>query len=332
VDPSKIFKGTYRATASVTFKALYYHVTGSNVVTYELVTAAPDSWAGEYVVTYATTSSAMIVLKGLANATSYESTTNGGAVAFADTGMSLSGTTLSNVSDNFVFTIEAVNAKYSVKNNGTSTYLVNNSNGVLVAYSSYDTDALWTITMEDGDVGFYNNNNTTYPYMVYTDGDYFGMIKSNAKNLDLWKKNQTGSTVYTTGASGSGSVVPSPAPAAVGGKEEDVTEADVWQLLVEAAGFAHRDHGDDEAYADVVKGVHGRVSVIPKLPDRFRRLMEDYQAGFSREFLGKNPKTLETKARLQKAAQFDAHVLILGETGTGKQVAAEYIHSKSARR
>ena len=118
----------------------------------------------------------------------------------------------------------------------------------------------------------------------------------------------------------------------VGGKEEDVTEADVWQLLVEAAGFAHRDHGDDEAYADVVKGVHGRVSVIPKLPDRFRRLMEDYQAGFSREFLGKNPKTLETKARLQKAAQFDAHVLILGETGTGKQVAAEYIHSKSARR
>ena len=112
----------------------------------------------------------------------------------------------------------------------------------------------------------------------------------------------------------------------------DVPVAAVWQLLQKAAGFAHRDHGDGSACADVVKALAEKVSVVPKLPPRLRELMDACQAGYYSEFIGKSPATVETRKRLTMAAKYaGANVLILGETGTGKQVAAEYIHNNSER-
>ena len=112
-----------------------------------------------------------------------------------------------------------------------------------------------------------------------------------------------------------------------------VSVAAVWQLLQKAAGFAHRDHGDERAYADVVKALAEKVSVVPKLPPRLRELMDACQAGYYSEFIGKSPVTVETRKRLMVAAKCAAaNVLILGETGTGKQVAAEYIHNNSERK
>ena len=113
----------------------------------------------------------------------------------------------------------------------------------------------------------------------------------------------------------------------------DVPVAAVWQLLQKAAGFAHRDHGDESACADVVKALAEKVSVVPKLPMRLRELMDACQAGYYSEFIGKSPATVETRKRLMMAAKYaGANVLILGETGTGKQVAAEYIHNNSERK
>ena len=113
----------------------------------------------------------------------------------------------------------------------------------------------------------------------------------------------------------------------------EVPVAAVWQLLQRAAGFAHRDHGDESACADVVKALAEKVSVVPKLPPRLRELMDACQAGYYSEFIGKSPATVETRKRLMMAAKYaGANVLILGETGTGKQVAAEYIHNNSERK
>lgn len=72
---------------------------------------------------------------------------------------------------------------------------------------------------------------------------------------------------------------------------------------------------------------------MPKLPPRLRELMDACQAGYYSEFIGKSPATVETRKRLMMAAKYaGANVLILGETGTGKQVAAEYIHNNSERK
>ena len=115
--------------------------------------------------------------------------------------------------------------------------------------------------------------------------------------------------------------------------KREVPVAAVWQLLQKAAGFAHRDHGDENACADVVKALADRVSVVPKLPPRLRELMDACQAGYYSEFIGKSAVTVETRKRLMKAAKYaGVNVLILGETGTGKQVAAEYVHNNSDRR
>ena len=115
-----------------------------------------------------------------------------------------------------------------------------------------------------------------------------------------------------------------------GGK---VSAAAVWQLLQAAAGFAHRDHGDEGAFGDVVKALAEGVSPVPEMPLRLRELMDAFQAGYYSEFIGKSQATIEMRRRLTMAARYTgANVLILGETGTGKQVAAEYIHYNSVRK
>lgn len=123
----------------------------------------------------------------------------------------------------------------------------------------------------------------------------------------------------------------------VGGRTRPVEGREIWPLLYKAAGFAHRDHQDDDACARVVKALlelnDKNKDIADSMPSAMEKLMADYQAGGSREFIGKSAMMKSLRSRLSMAAKCaDTNVLILGETGAGKDVAAEYIHNNSNRR
>ncbi|ABS28435.1 sigma-54 dependent transcriptional regulator [Anaeromyxobacter sp. Fw109-5] len=63
-----------------------------------------------------------------------------------------------------------------------------------------------------------------------------------------------------------------------------------------------------------------RLAAAPGDPDAFHNLV------------GRSPRMREVYALLDKAAHVDATVLVLGETGTGKELAARAIHYHSGRR
>jgi len=58
---------------------------------------------------------------------------------------------------------------------------------------------------------------------------------------------------------------------------------------------------------------------------------EDLPGSLSREMIGKSKPIQEVTAYLGKVAPTDSTVLITGETGTGKELAAEMIHQRSPR-
>ncbi len=67
------------------------------------------------------------------------------------------------------------------------------------------------------------------------------------------------------------------------------------------------------------------------LEDDVRRLREGPRRGFG-ELVGASPAMAAVFALLEKAAATDCNVLLLGESGTGKDVAARAIHENSPRR
>src|SRR5476649_40038 len=63
-----------------------------------------------------------------------------------------------------------------------------------------------------------------------------------------------------------------------------------------------------------------------------RSLLKARQAKYSfAHFIGTSPATLEVKRRARRSASADSAVLLLGETGTGKELLAHAIHSASPR-
>jgi DNA-binding NtrC family response regulator len=55
-------------------------------------------------------------------------------------------------------------------------------------------------------------------------------------------------------------------------------------------------------------------------------------ANLRQEFITRDPSTEQMLRLAQKAARFDAPILITGETGTGKGLIARYVHEKSGRK
>ncbi len=200
--PTSYAGGTSVTTSgSLTLYALYtYTQTTSGTGGYQLVTSAPSSWTGDYVITCGTGSD-LYAMKGLSGNTKYESASAGGAVALASTGMSLNGTTLTNVPNAYVFTVGTSGSYYTFKNKSTGTYL-GNYRSYLYSRTSLSTSyCRWSMSMNGTAVNLYNSASSSYPYMAFSSSNYFMMYSASNTTIRLWKYTSSGSsstTYYTT--------------------------------------------------------------------------------------------------------------------------------------
>jgi len=202
-----LLSGSYTPSGNVTLYAVYTRTeggTGANV--YQLLTSAPADWAGNYVITNGNSTS-MYVLKGVtpsSNGAQIESSSN--SSAFSSTGMTLSNNTLSNVSNSYVFNVEANGSYYTVKSASTGSYL-GVSSSYLGAYTSlYSSYCNWTPAINaSGAAQLKNAASGSYNYLGFsTSGKYFWTASAtNANVLRLWKATASGTTYYTTSPSAS---------------------------------------------------------------------------------------------------------------------------------
>ena len=87
---------------------------------------------------------------------------------------------------------------------------------------------------------------------------------------------------------------------------------------------------------DQLKSLQPLVSKFARLETELahtqKKLAEERRVKYTfSSFLGASPAAMEAKRHARRAAQVDTTVLLLGETGTGKEVLAQAIHSASPR-
>ena len=204
--PAQILTGTYIAPQEITLKALFSYVDaeGAGEATYELVSAAPSDWTGNYVITYGTNTS-MYVMKGVTpgfNGEDMENTSN--AAAYANSGVSLDGTTLSNVATDYVFTLAPHGSYYSIQSVSTGAYVgMNSSASAMAAYTTYTSNGCdWTPGVKANASSALNSINGSYPYLSYsTANSYFWAGSSGGTatpSVRFWKEVNAGTTYYTT--------------------------------------------------------------------------------------------------------------------------------------
>ncbi len=198
----------YTVTGSTTLYAVYSRVEeGVGAPIYELVSEAPSDWSGNYVITYRTvnsTSSPMYVMKGVSvtsNGKDIEKIAN--ASQYAVTGMTLSGTTLSDVTDDYLFTMEPHGNYYSMQNVKTGTYLGINSSGYFAGYKTYVSgNCDWKPGTKTNASSATIAISSSYPIIsFYIDGPYFWAGSSNntaALYVRFWKEKNGDATYYTT--------------------------------------------------------------------------------------------------------------------------------------
>ena len=81
------------------------------------------------------------------------------------------------------------------------------------------------------------------------------------------------------------------------------------------------------------RGFSGRIMVIQEV-ERINRLIRNYVGSGARltfqDVVGRNTRFLQVKDSTMRAASSDSNVLLLGESGTGKDVFAQALHKRQA--
>ena len=121
--------------------------------------------------------------------------------------------------------------------------------------------------------------------------------------------------------------------------EEDqlpAVRADGTTFLQEAS-FSRGEAGGNEFYTVIFRDVAERrqagAELLEQLREQNRYLREELaQLHDPAEIVGRSPALMRMLEEVARVAPTDATVLILGETGTGKELVARAIHAQSARR
>ena len=166
-----VLTGSFPATADVTLMALYARTDGTEGG-FKLVTSAPDGWEGSYVITCGKTDG-LYVMNGLVGTKKYESTTAGGAVALADSSITLNGEMLTDVDSAYIFRVTAVGDKFTVQNMATGTYLASRGSYLY----SYKTEAVsycrWSLAMDEATIAATNAAGNMFRHLCFSEKHYF---------------------------------------------------------------------------------------------------------------------------------------------------------------
>ena len=199
--PAEIYSGHYVTNADVTLYALFKYVEadGSGETAFEIVSAQPDDWTGNYVITYNNTT-ALYAMKGMDAGVSYEDTGNGSAVAYASTGMTLTEDVLTDVADAFVFHVaQESSGKYSIQSIDFDSY-VGITGGTLTAIGDYESSTCdYALTLMDaGNVSAYMSTAGSWPYIAFTTGSNKFWCLGSTSGIYFWKEVNAGTPYWTT--------------------------------------------------------------------------------------------------------------------------------------
>ena len=193
--------GSYTVNSDVTLKALYSYSIEKDEKSYELVSTAPADWSGNYVVSYGTGTS-MYLMKGVtpsSNGASIESADN--RAAFSASGATLSGTVLTNVAEDYVFTFAPQGGYYTLQSVSTGVYVGETSSYYLGGYTTYNANyCRWTPGTGANASGMtISNSNSSYKYLSFnTSSNYFWAGSSLNTSVRFWKENASQDIHYTT--------------------------------------------------------------------------------------------------------------------------------------
>ncbi|MBR6109016.1 MAG: InlB B-repeat-containing protein [Clostridia bacterium] len=201
---------TFKLTTSIqAVYALYMRAEAINApVTYELVTAMPDTWVGKYVlVATPSTGSNEYALTGVpagAEGTNIENYSGGASTAFSSTGITRTGTTLSNVPEAYVFQAEATSYGLSLKSVSTGSYYGSKSTGSGTAsYAFYafpefqESNTTWTFEIDDDEMYLKNNSAGSIPYLAVSGSFGFSLTRYGSE-FKFYKQNPTENYYYST--------------------------------------------------------------------------------------------------------------------------------------
>jgi len=171
----------------------------SSAIVYKLLSKTPADWSGKYVITCGTGNN-LYVMKGLEAGKSYSTASNGGAVALADSGMTLADGVIKNADGLYIFNAEAVTGGYTLANTVTGTYLADRSN---ILYSMALNESLcgWTFAINDGRISALNGVGGTKPYLSFAKGGYFRLNSEADADIRFWKEGFDEICYFTTSPS-----------------------------------------------------------------------------------------------------------------------------------
>ena len=208
----------FKLTASVpAVYALYMRAEPINApVTYELITAMPDTWVGKYVLVATPSGSTKeYALTGLSAGTdgvNLENTSTGASTLFADTGITRSGTTLSNVPDAYVFEVAATSYGFSLMSVSEGSYYGSKNTGSgIAAYAFYaypafrTSDTTWTFEIDGDEMYLKNNSAGQVPYLAVSSAWGFSLTRYGSE-FKFYKQNPTENYYYATEIGGAAHV------------------------------------------------------------------------------------------------------------------------------